>query len=58
MLAERFEQGVAGRRLSPAEGGGRNEVRTRGRLSPAVEKSESELDAWQLILGSEGRMAA
>lgn len=36
MLAEGFEQGVAGRRLSPAEGVGRNEVRTRGRLSPPV----------------------
>lgn len=58
MLAERFEQGVAGRRLSPAEGVGRNEVRTRGSLSPAVEKSESELDARQLILSREGRTAA
>lgn len=69
MLAERFEQGVAGRRLSPAEGVAEKgvtvefaETRTpfaaRGRLPPAVEKSESELDARQLILSREGRTAA
>lgn len=42
MLAERFEQGVAGRRLSPAEGVGRNEVRTRGEAFPHLVESASQ----------------